>query len=135
MIADSIRSFGTQLVGVSSEPSLTIDAIDFLHDPLGPLNGRGNERLRSWAWFGIEEIFGRLQMTRHQDSSHNREHSFATLVHERSVSYSLFVRLAQSADAIKIRGGGIGSIPDRVGAKQENTAPAELRQRQHQPAS
>ena len=28
------------------------------------------------------------------DSSHNREHSFATLVHERNVSYSLFVRLA-----------------------------------------
>ena len=58
------------------------------------MNGRGNERLCSWAWLGVKEIFGRLQMTRHQDSSYNREHSFATLVHERSVSYSLFVRLA-----------------------------------------
>src|SRR5271157_1313058 len=73
--------------------TLVLDTIDLLHDPLGPLNSRGNERLCSWAWLGIKEIFCRLQMTRHQDSSHNREHSFATLVHERSVSYSLFVRL------------------------------------------
>src|SRR5271166_3878837 len=102
---------------VASSDLSSIDAVDFLHDLLGPLNGRGNERLCSWAWLGVKEIFGRLQMTRHQDSSYNREHSFATLVHERSVSYSLFVRLAQSSDAIKIRGGDIGSIPDRVGAR------------------
>ena len=45
--------------------SLPVDAVDFLHDLLGPLNGRGNERLCSWTWLGIKEIFGRLQMTRH----------------------------------------------------------------------
>ena len=106
---------------------LSIDAIDFLHDPLGPLNSRSNQRFRPRARLRIEEIFRRLQMAGHQDSRHNREHSFATLVHERSVSYSLFVRLAQSAVAIKIRGGGIGSIPDRVGGAQENTALAERR--------
>ena len=72
-------------------------------------------------------IVGRLQMTGHQDTSDNREHSFATLVHERSVSYSLFVRLTQSVVAVKIRGGGIGSIPDRVVGVQENTVLAECR--------
>src|SRR5271167_3479238 len=70
-----------------------IDAVDFLHDPLGPLNSCSNQGFRPRAWLGIKEIFGRLQMTRHQDSGDNREHSFAALVHERSVSYSLFVRL------------------------------------------
>ena len=115
--------------------SLPIYAIDFLHDSLGPLNSRSNQRFRPRAWLGIKEILGRLQMTSHQDSSDNREHSFAPLVHERSVSYSLFIRLAQPAVTIKIREVGIGSIPDRVVAKQENTAPAELRQRRHQPAS
>src|SRR5271157_3993439 len=112
---------------VASSDLLSIDTVDLLHDPLGPLNGRGDERLCSWAWLGIKEIFRRFQMTSHQDSSHNREHSFAPLVHDRSVSYSLFVRLLQSAVAIKIRGGGIGSIPDRVVGVQENTGLAECR--------
>src|SRR5271157_2724538 len=103
---------------VARSDLLSIDAVDLLHDPLSPLNGRGNERLCSWAWLGIKRIFGRLQMTRNQDSRHDRDHAFASLVHECSVSYSLFVRLTQSGGAIKIRGGGIGSIPDRVGAKQ-----------------
>ena len=72
----------------------SIYTIDFLHDLLGPLNSRCNQRLRPRAWLRIEEIFRRLQMAGHQDSRHDREHSFASLVHERSVSYSLFLRHA-----------------------------------------
>ena len=116
-----------ELAQTPSSASLPIDAIDFLHDLLGPLNRSGNQRLRPRAWLGIEEILGRLQMTGHQNSSHNREHSFAPLVHERSVSYSLFIRLAQPAVTIKISEVGTGSIPDRVVGVQENTALAECR--------
>src|SRR5271166_6715298 len=107
---------GIQFAQSPRSASLPIDDIDFLHDPLGPLNSRMNQRFRTRARLRIEEILRRLQMASNQYPRHNREHSFAALVHEHSVSYSLFVRLASSADAIKIRGGGIGSIPDRVGA-------------------
>src|SRR5208337_2147123 len=70
-----------------------VDGIDFLHDPVSPLNGRSNQRLCPWARLGIEEILGSLQMTRHEDSSHNCDHSFAALIHRGSVPYSPFVRL------------------------------------------
>ena len=43
------------------------------------------------GWLAKQTMFAstiarRLQMAGHQDSRHDREHSFATLVHERSVS-------------------------------------------------
>ena len=83
--------------------SLPIYAIDFLHDSLGPLNSRSNERLGSWAWLGIKEVFGRFKVTSDQDSSHYREHSFATLFHDDKLimfafcSPIKFVRRNQSA--------------------------------------
>ena len=83
--------------------SLPIYAIDFLHDPLSPLNSRSNERLGSWAWLGIKEVFGRFKVTSDQDSSHYREHSFATLFHDDKLimfafcSPIKFVRRNQSA--------------------------------------
>ena len=54
--------------------------VDFFHDPLGPLNGRRNQRLRRWARFRIEEIFRCLPMASHDYSRHHREHLFVSLV-------------------------------------------------------
>ena len=86
---------GIQLAPTASSASLPIDAIDFLHDPLSPLNSRCNQGLRPRAWLRIEEIFRSLQMAGHQDSRHDRDHSFASLVHRGSVSYSLFLRYSE----------------------------------------
>jgi hypothetical protein len=109
-----------------------IDAIDFPHDPLRPLNSRSNQGFRPRTWLGIKEILGRLQMTCHEDSSHNREHSFATLVHAGIVSYSLFIRQSRIGLQVKIRGRDIVSIPDRVVERQESTGPTELCSRRGQ---
>ena len=76
-----------------SAKRLSIDAVDLLHDPFRPLNGRSNQGFGPGAWLGIEEVFGRLQVAGHQDSGDNREYTFASLFHQGSVSYSLFVRL------------------------------------------
>ena len=92
----------------------SIYTIDFLHDPLGPLNSCSNQGFRPRAWLGIKEIFCRLQMTRHQDSSHNREHSFATFFHDGSLSYSLFIRLLNFRVAGKARGHGAASNETRL---------------------
>src|SRR5271157_5707919 len=82
---------------VGGSGSLSVHAVDFLHDSLGPLNGRCNQRFRPRARLRIEEIFRRLQMAGHQYPRHDRENSFASLVHGGSVSYSLFVRLFTSS--------------------------------------
>ena len=42
---------------------------------------------------GVEQVLGRLEMRRHQDSSHNREHSLATFFHDDSLTCLLFIRL------------------------------------------
>jgi hypothetical protein len=41
------------------------------HDTLDPLHGSGNHRFRPRAWFGIEQVVGGLQVTRHENSRHN----------------------------------------------------------------
>jgi hypothetical protein len=66
--------------------------INFPHDPLRPLNRSGNHGLGPRAWLGVEEIVGGLQVTRHEDSRHDRQHAFSTFLHQESLAYSLFVR-------------------------------------------
>ena len=111
---------------------LPIHAIDFLHDPLGPLNSRGDQGFRPRAWLGIEEIFRCPQMTGHQDSRHDREHSFASFVHGRQLSIFAFSSLSDGQIPVKAPGRDIGSTPDQVVGGQENIAPAEPSQRQPQ---
>jgi len=41
-----------------------VETIDLIHDPLGPLSRKGNQRFRPRARFGIDETVRRLQMTR-----------------------------------------------------------------------
>ena len=66
--------------------------VNLPHDSLCPLNRSGYERLRPWAGAAVKQIVRGLQVTRHEDSRHNRQHAFAALVHAESLSDLLFVR-------------------------------------------
>lgn len=83
---------------------------------------------------GIEEVLGRLKMTRHQDSGHNREHTLTSFFHARSVSDSLFVRLTKSVGSLKVRALDSASNPCRDVARQDNSGPVALCLRPHQVA-
>src|SRR6516164_5402394 len=68
-----VLSNGAAFTNGSSRVSnaLTINAVNLLHDPLGPLNRRSNQRFCSWTRLRIEEVFRRLQMAGHQYSCHD----------------------------------------------------------------
>jgi len=95
-----VLSNGAAFTNGSSRVSnaLTINAVNLLHDPLGPLNRRSNQRFCSWTRLRIEEVFRRLQMAGHQYSCHDREHSFASFVHARQLSIFAFSSLFDSVD-------------------------------------
>ena len=79
---------------IVGKPSLTINAVDLLHNPLRPLYGRGHQGFGPWAGLGIKEVFSRLQVSGHQDSGYNREHTIASLFHEAAYHLRLLFALS-----------------------------------------
>lgn len=67
------------------------------HDPLGPLNRAGYQRFGSRAWAGVVEVFWILQVTGHEDTRDNRQHTSAPFVHRIMITLSSFVRLSKRA--------------------------------------
>jgi hypothetical protein len=56
--------------------------VDLLHDPLCPLNARGNQLVRPWAsLWPTEQIVGGLHVQTRKDRGHDPDHAFAPLVH------------------------------------------------------
>jgi hypothetical protein len=66
------------------------------------------------------QIFRRFEMTRDEDSSHNREHTFATFLHQGILSYSLFIRHTSwglgFGYAAVATAGSSGAMPPRITA-------------------
>jgi hypothetical protein len=65
------------LAAIAHGSSAREHIINLPHDPLGPLNRSGNHGLGPRARLGIEEVVGKLQVTRHEYPRHNRHHALA----------------------------------------------------------
>src|ERR1700683_3323157 len=71
------------------------DFIDFIHDPLCPMNARGNQLVRPGAsLWTTEQIIGSFHVQAGKNRRHDPEHSFASFVHFGSLADSLCIRLA-----------------------------------------
>ncbi len=79
-------------------PALTEDLVNFPHDLLGPLNGRRYQLVRVRAAAGRPKQIARgPHVHRRKDRGHDAEHAFASFVHDRYGTISLFVRLGDWA--------------------------------------
>jgi hypothetical protein len=69
----------SQLVGGPFYNALIL-TVNLPHSSYHPLNRSGYERLRPRAWLGIEKIVCGFQVSRHEDSRHNRQHAFTCFI-------------------------------------------------------
>ena len=59
--------------------------INFLHDPLGPLDARIDELVRPWApLWSPEQVVCRLHVQARKNRCHDSNHPFSTFVHGRA---------------------------------------------------
>ena len=71
----------------------SVEAINFPHDPVGPLNRSGYHRFSSRAGAIVEQVISGLEMTGNQNARDDSQHAFPPFVHGGGiVAYSLFVR-------------------------------------------
>jgi len=83
---------------IVGKPSLTINTVDLLHNPVRPLYRRGDQGFGPWTGLGIKEVFSRSQMAGHRNSGDNREHTIASLFHEGSESNSFLFAMPVRRD-------------------------------------
>jgi hypothetical protein len=76
----------------SAPYSLCEHIVNLPHNSVGPLNRGSDHGLRSWAWLGIKQILGSLQVPRNENPRHNSKYAFAAFVHLGILSLSPFVR-------------------------------------------